>query len=629
MKYLYRLFVFLAVVTVGLQQVIAVETQLVHPILTSKGDQLFAGDKPFRFISFNIPNLHLIEDNFSFTDPNPWRWPNEFEIADALESVRQMGGTVVRIYVLSVRREGSDMGDYVHVFGPGKFNEEAFRVLDKVLQIAGEKGIRVIIPLVDNWKWWGGIAEYAQFRGKPPEAFWTDEQVICDFEETIRFTLSRVNSYTGIPYKVDPAIFGWETGNELDSTPEWTCRIAATVKSLDPNHLVIDGYSLHGVREESLADPNVDVITTHHYPNTDSGFVKPILKAHAMTKGKKPYFVGEFGFVPTEEIEEVFKTVIDEDISGALLWSLRFHNRDGGFYWHSEPAGGDKFKAYHWPGFLSGDGYDETKVLNSTLRNASRIHGLESSLSAAPASAFLLPIEHPGRISWRGAAGATSYDVERAVSEEGPWQPIGENISDAAVQYRPLFCDTSFERGQDYYYRVIAKNSGSNSLPSNVVGPVSANHKLLVDEMKDESLIYAVEGAVEERTDHARQTQEDIHRLEIGPGGLIVYRLPQAIGHVRAFLFCNSPHPPCEIALSTDGTTFKTVEAKRQATPRDTGNYGYMQPVLLEASGEQEDAMYVRLSNTSPEDNKAAKADQQRFQVSRIEIDYGIEDNLP
>src|SRR5882672_6404760 len=64
--------------------------------ITRRGDQLLDGDKPYRFISVNIPNLLVIEDAFSFAGKNPWRWPDEFEIEDALESVRQMGGQVVR-----------------------------------------------------------------------------------------------------------------------------------------------------------------------------------------------------------------------------------------------------------------------------------------------------------------------------------------------------------------------------------------------------------------------------------------------------------------------------------------------------------------------------------------------------
>src|SRR6476469_36888 len=70
--------------------------------LTRRVDKLFDGDREYRYISFNIPNLMVIEDAYEFTKPNPWRWPNDYEIEDSLESVRQMGGQVVRTYVLAV-----------------------------------------------------------------------------------------------------------------------------------------------------------------------------------------------------------------------------------------------------------------------------------------------------------------------------------------------------------------------------------------------------------------------------------------------------------------------------------------------------------------------------------------------
>ena len=114
-------------------------------------------------------------------------------------------------------REGSDMGDCVHVRRPGEFNEEGFRALDKVIEVARRKGIRVIIPFVDQAKWWGGIGEYAAFRGKPADAFWTDPQIIDDFKATVRYLLTRKNTYTGVAYRDEPAIFGWETGNEIDA----------------------------------------------------------------------------------------------------------------------------------------------------------------------------------------------------------------------------------------------------------------------------------------------------------------------------------------------------------------------------------------------------------------------------
>ena len=60
------------------------------------GDKLMDENGELRFISFNIPCLHYNEDNMVFNETNPWRLPNEFEIADALEAVRQMARESVK-----------------------------------------------------------------------------------------------------------------------------------------------------------------------------------------------------------------------------------------------------------------------------------------------------------------------------------------------------------------------------------------------------------------------------------------------------------------------------------------------------------------------------------------------------
>ena len=133
--------------------------------VTTKGDKLMEGNTELRFVSYNLPNLQYIEDNQEFTNPNPWRLANEFEIRDALLAIKQAGGRVTRMYVISVRKENEPLDIIRHVERPGTFNEEAFKAYDKVLQIANEVGVRVIIPFVDNWWWWGGPKEYAAFRG--------------------------------------------------------------------------------------------------------------------------------------------------------------------------------------------------------------------------------------------------------------------------------------------------------------------------------------------------------------------------------------------------------------------------------------------------------------------------------
>src|SRR5215469_6764094 len=130
----------------GMAAFVARAEGMLQDFIRVKGDRLVEGGKEFRFISFNIPNLLLIEDNVGFFERNPWRLPDQFEIGDALESVRQAGGTVARTYVITVERTNDLPGTPRHVLGPGKFNEEAFRTLDQVLATANQKGIRLIIP---------------------------------------------------------------------------------------------------------------------------------------------------------------------------------------------------------------------------------------------------------------------------------------------------------------------------------------------------------------------------------------------------------------------------------------------------------------------------------------------------
>ena len=65
-----------------------------------------------------------------------------------------------------------------------------------------------------------------------------------------------------------------------------------------------------------------------------------------MAKGKKPYVVGEFGFVSTAQMADAMQAIMDTGMSGGLLWSLRFRDRDGGFYWHSEPVGRQSLQSF-------------------------------------------------------------------------------------------------------------------------------------------------------------------------------------------------------------------------------------------------------------------------------------------
>ncbi|MGA2181046.1 MAG: cellulase family glycosylhydrolase [Verrucomicrobiota bacterium] len=582
--------------------------------VTVRGDQLFEGEKPYRFISFNLPNLQMIEDNMPFTETNPWRLPDEFEIRDGLMTVRQMGGTVVRTYVLSVVRTNDPPGTPRHVLGPGQFNEEAFRELDLVLQVANEQGVRLIIPLVDNWKWQGGRAEYAAFRDKSKNDFWTDLQLIADFKETIRFVLMRTNTLTGVRYCDDKAILCWETGNELFSPVSWTREIAAYIKSLDTNHLVMDGLAAARLKPELLALPEVDIVTTHHYPNPRSGssFAELIRENWAVAKGKKPYVVGEFGFVSTAEMENTMKAIMDTGMSGGLLWSLRFRDRDGGFYWHSEPSGGNLYKGFHWPGSTMGAVYDEINLMASVRRYAFAIRGLTPPPIPVPTPPRLLPITAAAAISWQGSVGAASYTVERAPKADGPWMVAGANIDESFVQYRPLFDDESASKG-NWYYRVRAKNEAGLSEPSNVVGPVAVTQATLVDELTDFSKVHARQGKLEIKGRDSRKAKEDAHRAAGNAGDALIYKLPTSIAAFRVFTFFPHKVEDLKCSISDDGQIYHDIPVSKNEYFGGAGDYGFWQPVLYHAENIGGGGKFLKIELTG------------ETQIGRVEIVHALE----
>jgi len=553
-----------------------------NKFITVRGDQLMDGEKPFRFISFNIPNLLLVEDNVPFAEENPWRLPDKFEIHDALATIAQMGGTVARTYVISVQRTNDAPGTPRHVLAPGKFNEAAFRTLDEVLASANRTGVRLIIPLVDNWPWMGGRAEYAGFRGKSKDDFWTDPQLIADFEQTIYFILTRTNTITGVRYCDDKAVLCWETGNEISSPAAWTRETAGYIKSLDTNHLVMDGFNTSVLRDESLEIPAVDIVTTHHYPGVKKSFAELIHANADKAKGKKPYVVGEFGFVSTAQMSEAMQAIGDGSAAGGLLWSLRFRNRDGGFYWHSEPYGGNLYKAFHWPGSALGEPYDETKLLNLVRSNAFAIRGLPVPPVAIPASPKLLPIADAAAISWQGSVGATSYQVERSAKRDGDWQILANHVDEAFTQYRPQFADENVPAGK-WFYRVRAQNESGISEPSNIVGPVKVKNATLVDELANLSKTHWQRGDWKTTNRDCRSAKEDAHRTAGGAGDVLVYQLPNAVQSFRVSVFFPKAESAVKFSVSDDGQNFHDVAAQKEIYFHGPGEYGYWKPVLFHA----------------------------------------------
>jgi hypothetical protein len=560
--------------------------------ITVDGNQLMDGQNPYRFISFNVPTLNYQEDEMSFTTTNPYQLPDEYEIRDVFATIKEMGGQVVRIYTIPVRNKNFPKEAPTYVEGPGEFNEEAFKVTDMMLALANEYGIRVIFPLLNNRQWMGGRPNYAEFRGKTAEDFWTDPQLISDFKKTIEYTLNRTNTITGVKYKNDKAILCWETGNELTSPIEWTTNITRFIKSQDSNHLVMDGWFSDDldyplVREASLNEWSIDIVTSHHYERDTTLIPYNIQRNLDLIDGRKAYVVGEFGFASTSAIESALdKVIAEQDVMGALIWSLRHHRKDGGFYWHSEPLGAGLFKAFHWPGFSSGNAYDEQRLMQMYRKKAFEIQNVEVPPLSKPLSPTLLPITNAYSISWQGSMGATGYNVERAESLDGPWTLVGHNISDAEIPYFPLFHDELAKIGKDYFYRVIAVNSAGNSEYSNTVGPVRINQLARIDTMKNLGVVEDSK-AIRPVTGNDRSFKEIRYRLAGDYGSEATYRIPGKLNKFLLYAFEQTRFSYLALVGSHDGQNWTELNIVPETYSNNESNYSYWKPKLYVYDGDE------------------------------------------
>lgn len=563
------------------------------------GNKLMDGDKEYRFISFNVPTLNYQEDEMNYKETNPYGLPTEFEMRDVFATVKEMGGQVIRIYTIPVRNTRFPKNAPTYVEGPGKFNEEAFKITDKMLQLANEYNVRIIFSLLNNRQWMGGRPNYAAFREKTADEFWTDPQLIEDFKKTLDFVINRKNTYTGVKYKDDKSILCWETGNELTSPIDWTVNITRYIKSLDKNHLVMDGWysddlDFPFVREASLNEWSIDMVSSHHYERNAIDVPKNIKKNIELINKRKPYLVGEFGFISTSGTASVLDYVIDNnDVCGALIWSLRHHRKDGGFYWHSEPLGVGVFKAYHWPGFASGEKYDESNMMTMYRNKAFEIQGKSSPAVTVPLAPELLPIEKVHAISWQGSMGATGYNVYRSASKNGPWNIVGYNISDADVPYFPIFHDETAELGKSYYYSVTAINGSGTSEKSNVVGPVKVTELAKIDTMKNLGFVEDSK-AVEPVVGDDRNFKEIRNRLYGDYGSELTYSVPGELEEFKLYAFEKKRFRYLAIHGSNDGETWVDLDIFPDSFTNRDSSYGYWKPKIYSYSGDK-DYKYIKI----------------------------------
>jgi hypothetical protein len=405
------------------------------PFVQRSGHQLTLAGKPYRFGGANIEWLGLV--GYGPADPAGPHYASNFEIDDALTTAKEMGVRVVR---------SQTMGDSVgcpQCLEPtrGQFNAAAFERVDYALRAARARGIRLIPTIVGDDAQGGGTGcVYLRWRGIDVpncslinmDPFWTDQTVLGDVEEHVKALLDHVNVYTGVAYKDDPTILGWDLLNGGGSPTPWTKELAQYVRSLDPNHLILSGANNVGLG-------SVDACVSFVYPHWSlpPSFVQNWIDT--CRAAGKPYIVYEYGWdttnFPTRPSLASFLAALraQPEIAGDAFWALQAHADGHG--WMPIPADtadpnvartgeSGQWWAMYYTGMptLVMSAADMAARAQLIRANNYALDGVKlpkHAIPPAPVVSF-----SAGRLYWRGSAGARTYSIQRAHARGGPWTTV-------------------------------------------------------------------------------------------------------------------------------------------------------------------------------------------------------------
>lgn len=500
------------------------------------GGALKVGARTFRYIGANMSEVTHIRTDWNPTRTSRFRLPTRDELDWIVEAAAQGNFQVIRTWCFPshLQPELPESVHYFHRNTDGRtvtLNEDGFVLFDYFLARCRELGVRAQVPFVYLYQ----PKQWADGRGDP-------HPQLLDFVNKV---VNRRNTLTGEVYRDDPTIYCWESGNEATPTVQWIRSLAAFTKSVDSKHLFMDGRwgpvdTINAYeRAELRDDANIDIVSFHNYQPSARGWTTPetITNIHALLRKQgKALDIGEIG--PSTDIaalSEILARVVSDSVAGASWWSFKGARAAGGYtQWNSTRYGGnDDLK---WPGFVSdlpGVAREKAKI-DLLCEAAYAINGAKRPTRLpAPTPAKLLPIADTGHISWIPGTGEQTADLQRSPAGAGKFTTVLRNIETFKGSAWDLACDETAVPGDAYDYRVVSRNTGGAARPSNVVGPVVADGRWLVDDLWSLSKTSSASGCAIESNYDLVPYHADLSVLKsLGSTGHITYGLEGVIDQI-------------------------------------------------------------------------------------------------
>ena len=445
--------------------------------VTRNGARLMLDGEVFRFAGANLYWLGLDENVVNETTGSNVAYPTDFRIDDGLATAAEMGANVVRAHTLGVSTGNTQ---YSFEGSKGTFNDAAAERMDFAIARAQARGIRLIIPLTDNYDYYhGGKVDFVRWagieKGEPYSscilpgcvteskaahcAFYSDAGALANFRRYVRQLLLRRNRYTNVTLVDDPTVLAWETGNELVGVPPaWTRNITAFIRhDLGAQQLIMDGRD--GVRMgygdgalRADVTPDVDLVTEHYYMDLARsalpGYMTP--DARLAAAHDKVFTIGEYGWNKGNLTAFLAAVRANTNVSGDLFWSLFPHADGHGFVSHSDGY------SLHYPGGAKGSAArSAARVLRA---HAYAMRGIDPAPPASACDAPLITSTRGQLVAWRGAAGADVYTVQRRGASGASWSTVCDACaSDLDTPWR----DATRPEARTVWYRVRAINMDS------------------------------------------------------------------------------------------------------------------------------------------------------------------------
>ncbi len=256
------------------------------------------------------------------------------------DALKQNGSNVARIWMASW-----SFGIETKDLGLGRYRLDRAWLLDQVMQMAEERGIYVILVLINhgafnirvNPEWVDN--PYNVEQGGPcktPDDFATDPTARKLFEQRLRYIAAR--------WAYSPNLLAWEWWNEVNFTPladpnllrPWLKEMTAYLRSVDPyHHLTSISYSdANDARITAL--PEIDIMQRHLYspldPRATMAKAYSELTSYGAQKVNKPVLFTEYGYSGAGEQPTRFDAEGIQFHNG--LWASTFNGfASAAMYW--------------------------------------------------------------------------------------------------------------------------------------------------------------------------------------------------------------------------------------------------------------------------------------------------------